>query len=84
MLFGLRYRPGVWDLLLQALADSSGAGDMFQMNYSTLSRAPRYAAGEKTEEHNQALGRSRGWFRHQNPRALHRYRSPMGVVLNEG
>ena len=53
---------GVWDLLLQALADSGGALDMLQMIDSTIIRAHRCAAGEKTEEQNQALGRSRGGF----------------------
>ena len=44
---------GVWDLLLQALADSGGALDMLQMIDSTIIRAHRCAAGEKTEEQNQ-------------------------------
>jgi hypothetical protein len=53
---------GVWDLWLQTLADSVGALDMLQMIDSTIVRAHRCAAGEKTEEQNQALGRSRGGF----------------------
>ncbi len=53
---------GVWDLLLQTLADSGGAPDMLQMINSTIIRAHRCAAGKKTEEQNQALGRSRGGF----------------------
>jgi transposase len=56
--------PGAWDLLLQALADSGGALDMLQMIDSTIVRAHRCAAGEKTEEPNQALGRSRGGLPH--------------------
>ena len=38
---------GVWDLLLQALADSGGTLDMLQMIDSTTIRAHRCAAGEK-------------------------------------
>jgi transposase len=53
---------GIWDLLLQALADGGGALDLLQMIDSTIVRAHRCAAGEKTEGQNQALGRSRGEF----------------------
>jgi transposase len=38
---------GVWDLILQALADSGGELDMLQMIDSTIVRAHRCAAGEK-------------------------------------
>jgi transposase len=38
---------GVWDLLLEALADSGGELDMLQMMDSTTVRAHRCAAGEK-------------------------------------
>ncbi len=38
---------GVWDLVLQALADSGGDLDMLQMIDSTIVRAHRCAAGEK-------------------------------------
>ena len=37
---------GVWDLLLQALADGGGTLDMLQMIESTIVRAHRCAAGE--------------------------------------
>jgi hypothetical protein len=37
----------VWDLLLQALADSGGALDILQMIDSTRIRAQRCAVGEK-------------------------------------
>jgi transposase len=58
---------GVWDLLLQALADGGGTLDMLQMIDSTIVRAHRCAAGERTDEQNQALGRLRlatriGWL----------------------
>jgi len=36
---------GVWDVLLQALADSGGAADLLQMLDSTIIRAHRCAAG---------------------------------------
>jgi len=38
---------GVWDLVLQALADSGGDADALQMIDSTTVRAHRCAAGEK-------------------------------------
>ena len=38
---------GVWDLLLQALADSGGNAEALQMIDSTTVRAHRCAAGEK-------------------------------------
>lgn len=38
---------GVWDVILQALADSGGEKDMLQMIDSTIIRAHRCAAGEK-------------------------------------
>lgn len=38
---------GVWDLILQAFADSGGDLDMLQMIDSTIVRAHRCAAGEK-------------------------------------
>ena len=38
---------GVWDIILQALADGGGELDALQMIDSTTSRAHRCAAGEK-------------------------------------
>ena len=38
---------GIWDELLQALADSGGGADMLQMIDSTVIRAHRCAAGQK-------------------------------------
>ena len=49
---------GVWDLLLQPLAHGGGALDMLQMIDSTIVRTHRCAAGENTEEQNQAVGQS--------------------------
>ena len=40
-------QSGVWDILLQALADSGGELDLLQMIDSTTVRAHRCAAGEK-------------------------------------
>jgi len=41
---------GVWDLLLQALADSGCTLDMLQMIDSTIVRAHRCAAGKQSEK----------------------------------
>lgn len=38
---------GVWDEMLQALADSGGGADLLQMIDSTIIRAHRCAAGQK-------------------------------------
>jgi len=75
---------GVWDLLLQALADSGGALDMLQMIDSTIVRAHRCAASEKTAEQNQALGRSRGGFSTKIHVRCNAAGLPIGVVLSEG
>lgn len=48
---------GVWDIVLQALADSGGELDALQMIDSTTSRAHRCAAGQKggpTSRHSAA------------------------------
>jgi transposase len=50
---------GVWDVLLQGLADIGGELDALQMIDSTTIRAHRCAAGEKRGMQFQALGRSR-------------------------
>jgi transposase len=75
---------GAWDLLLQELADSGGALDMLQMIDSTIVRAHRCAAGEKTEEQNQALGRSRGGFSTKIHVRCNAAGLPSGIVLSEG
>jgi transposase len=75
---------GAWDLLLQALADSGGALDMLQMIDSTIVRAHRYAAGEKTEEQNQALGHPRGGFSTKIHVRCNAAGLLIGVVLSEG
>ena len=53
-------QSGVWDVLLQGLADSGGELDALQMIDSTTIRAHRCAAGETGGVQFQALGRSRG------------------------
>lgn len=75
---------GVWDLLLQALADGGGALDMLQMIDSTVIRAHRCATGERTEAQNQALGRSRGGFSTKIHVRCNAAGLPIGVVLSEG
>jgi transposase len=75
---------GVWDLLLQALADSGGALDMLQMIDSTIVRAHRYAAGEKTEGQNQALGHPRGGFGTNIHVRCNAAGLLIGVVFSEG
>ena len=67
---------GVWDLLLQALADGGGALDRLQMIDSTIVRAHRCAAGEKTEEQKSGARSFTRWVQHQNPCGLQRRRSP--------
>jgi transposase len=75
---------GGWDLLLQALADSGGSLDMLQMIDSTTVRAHRCAVGEKTEEQNQALGRSRGGFSTKIHLRCNAAGLPIGIALSEG
>jgi transposase len=55
-------RSGVWDVLLQGLADGGGELGALQMIDSTTIRAHRCAAGETGGMQFQALGRSRGGF----------------------
>jgi transposase len=74
---------GIWDLLLQALADGGGTLDMLQMIDSTIVRAHRCAAGEKTEEQNHTLGRSRGGFSTKIHARCNAAGLPIGVVLSE-
>ena len=74
---------GALDLLLQALADSDGALDMLQMIDSTIIRAHRCAAGEKTEEQTQALGRSRGGFSTKIHLPCNAAGLRIGIVLGE-
>lgn len=76
-------RSGVWDLLLQALADS-GTLEMFRMIDSTIVRPRRCATGERTEEQNQALGRSRGGFGTKIHLRCGAAGLPIDLVLSEG
>lgn len=75
---------GVWDLMLQALADSGAALDLLQMIDSTVVRAHRCAAGEGTAGQNQALGRSRGGFSTKVHVRCNAAGLPIGIVLSEG
>ena len=74
---------GVWDVVLQALADSGGELDALQMIDSTTSRAHRCAAGEKGGQF-QALGRSRGGFTTKIHLRCNAAGLPIGVVLSDG
>lgn len=51
---------GVWDVILQALADSGGELDSLQMIDSTTSRAHRCAAGEKGGTRRRSAARAAG------------------------
>ena len=75
---------GVWDLMLQALADSGATLDLLQMIDSTVVRAHRCAAGEGTAGQNQALGRSRGGFSTKVHVRCNAAGLPIGIVLSEG
>jgi transposase len=75
---------GVWDLLLQALADSGCTLDMLQMIDSTIVRAHRCAAGKQREKQKQALGRSRGGFSTKIHLRCNAAGLPIGIVLSEG
>jgi transposase len=75
---------GVWDILLQALADSGGDVDALQMIDSTTVRAHRCAAGEKGGSQTQALGRSRGGFTSKIHVRCNALGLPIGAVLSEG
>ena len=57
---------------------------MLQMVDSTIVRAHRCTAGEKTEEQNQARGRSRGGFGTKIHVRCNAAGLPIGVVLSEG
>jgi transposase len=75
---------GVWDVLLQGLADSGDALDTLQMIDSTTIRAHRCAAGGRTGVQFQALGRSRGGFTTKFHLRCNAVGLPIGVVLTGG
>ena len=75
---------GVWDVLLQGLADSGGELDALQMIDSTTIRAHRCAAGETGGMQFQALGRSRGGFTTKVHLRCNAVGLPVGVVLTTG
>jgi transposase len=72
---------GVWDVLLQGLADSGGELDALQMIDSTTIRAHRCAAGETGGVQFQALGRSRGGFTTKVHLRCNAAGLPVGVSL---
>src|SRR5450432_1376317 len=75
---------GVWDVLLQGLADGGGELDALQMIDSTTIRAHCCAAGEKGGIQFQALGRSRGGFTTKVHLRCNAAGLPVGVVLTAG
>lgn len=75
---------GVWDLLLQALADGGGDAEMLQMIDSTTIRAHHCAAGARGGMRGQALGRSRGGFSTKVHLRANADGLPIGVVLTPG
>lgn len=75
---------GVWDVLLQGLADGGGELDALQMLDSTTIRAHRCAAGETGGIQFQALGRSRGGFTTKVHLRCNAAGLPVGVVLTTG
>ena len=75
---------GVWDVLLQGLADGGGELYALQMIDSTTIRAHRCAAGEAGGIQFQALGRSRGGFTTKVHLRCNAAGLPVGVVLTAG
>jgi transposase len=67
---------GLWDLLLQALADGSGNADLLQMIDSTIIRAHHCAAGARGGTMGQCLGRSCGGPLDKGPPSGQRPRPP--------
>jgi transposase len=74
---------GVWDVLLQALADAGGDADLLQMVDSTIIRAHHCAAGGGAGR-SQALGRSRGGFSTKVHLRAIAHGLPIGVALTPG
>lgn len=81
--FRRRTASGVWDLLLQALADGGGDADALQMIDSTIIRAHHCAAGAGGGR-SQALGRSRGGFSTKVHLRANAEGLPIGVALTPG
>ena len=75
---------GVWDVLLQALADSGGEADALQMTDSSTVRAHHRAAGARGGRQGQALGRSRGGSSTKIHLRANANGLPIGVVLTPG
>ncbi|MEN6543461.1 IS5 family transposase [Parvibaculum sp.] len=77
-------RSGLWDLLLEALADSGVAPKTIQMIDSTVIRAHHQAAGGKRGTQNQGLGRSRGGFTSKIHARTNGEGLPLGFVITPG
>jgi transposase len=75
---------GLWDLLLQALADGGGNADLLQMVDSTIIWAHHCAAGARGGTMGQCLGRSRGGLSTKVHLRANAHGLPIGVVLTSG
>ncbi len=75
---------GLWDVLLQAMADAGGEVDLVQMIDSTIVRAHHCAAGGRSGTRRECLGRSRGGFSTKVHLRANAYGLPIGVVLTPG
>ena len=75
---------GLWDVLLQALADGGTDADALQMIDATIVRAHHCAAGAKGGAGHQDLGRSRGGFSTKIHLRANADGLPIGVVLTPG
>ena len=75
---------GIWDVLLQAMADVGGEADLLQMMDSTIVRAHHCSAGRKGGLGGACLGRSRGGFSTKIHLRANAYGLPIGVVLTSG
>jgi transposase len=74
---------GVWDVILEGLAESGVADATLQMIDATIIRAHHCAAGGRGAERN-ALGRSRGGFSTKINARTNAEGLPIGVVITPG
>ncbi len=74
---------GLWDVLLQALADAGGEADTLQMIDSTSSGHIAVLPAERGTQ-SEALGRSRGGFSTKIHLRANAEGLPIGVVLTSG
>ncbi len=75
---------GVWDALLQTLADLGLTDEWQHMLDSTVVRAHSQATGAKRGRHAEAFGRSRGGFTSKIHARCDNQGRPLGFVLTGG